>query len=324
MPFLIRGRADRESQCRILPLAVGTVEEDDCKVVCPREISTPAPSRRSGCCGRSSVSARDALKRRIASTDIEAILSKMQTRLPSTLQPLPLRAPWPSNFPDADIHAAESRVKKHDLYAVAKGGGVAASVGLILELMDEAAVERLRRYAARSPVIVPVHGIEGVSANTIPAVLAVCLSDRLDFELSTDIVQTSKAAHTGSSGWWWLRSSALFGGEVTAGRCYILVDDFIGMGGTFANLRGYIEACGGAVVHVQALTGKPHSAKLALQASTLQALRSKHGDIETWWVAQFGYGFGELTESEALYLLRIEHADTIRRRLAEAAPQRDG
>ncbi|HSO84653.1 phosphoribosyltransferase [Thiocapsa sp.] len=255
---------------------------------------------------------------------IDAILSDMPTRLDSPIQTLPLRATRPSSFPDADIHAAESRVKKHDLYAAAKGGDATASVGLVLDLLDEASIESLRRYESRSPMIVPVHGLEGVSANAIPAVLAVCLSDRLGFDLSTEIIRTSKAAHTGSSGWWRLKSPALFGGEVTAGRSYILVDDFIGMGGTFANLRGYIEARGGAVVHAQALTGKPYSAKLALQASTLQALRSKHGDIETWWVAQFGYGFDELTESEALYLLRIEHADAIRRRLAQAESQGDG
>jgi hypoxanthine-guanine phosphoribosyltransferase len=248
----------------------------------------------------------------------------MQTRQASPIEPLPVRAPWPSNFPEADIHAAESSIKKHDRYAAAKAGSTEAAVGLVRDMLDEAAVDRLSQYLTGSPVIVPVHGIEGVSANTIPAVLAVFLSDKLGFELSTDIIQTSKAAHTGSSGWWRLKSPALFSGEVAAGRSFILVDDFIGMGGTFANLRGHIEAHGGTVIHVQALTGKPYSAKLALQASTLRALRSKHGDIETWWVAEFGYGFDKLTESEALYLLRIEQADTIRRRLAEAEPKRDG
>jgi hypoxanthine-guanine phosphoribosyltransferase len=197
----------------------------------------------------------------------------MLTRLNDPILPLPLRAPWPPGFPDADIHASESLVKKHPLYAAAKGGDTAASVGLVMDLVDEAAIECLRRYRSRAPVLVPVHGLEGVSANTIPAALAVCLSDALGFELSTEIVQTSKAAHTGSSGWWRLKSPALFSGEVAPGRPYILIDDFIGMGGTFANLRGWIEAHGGTVIHAQALTDKPHSANLALQDSTLQALR---------------------------------------------------
>ena len=45
---------------------------------------------------------------------------------------------------------------------------------------------------------------------------------------------------------------------------YVLVDDFVGMGGTLANLKGYIESKGGKVLAAVCLTGKPHSAKLAL------------------------------------------------------------
>lgn len=236
---------------------------------------------------------------------------------------LPSRAAWPHRFPDADIHASESRVKKHDLYGAAKAGDVEASVELVLDVLNADAIERLRRYRKQSPVIVPVHGIEGVSANTIPAVMAACLCDELGFDLEATIVQTTKAAHTGASGWWRLQSHALFNGEVVPGRDYILVDDFLGMGGTLANLRGYIEAKGGAIIRAQALTGKPRSAKLALQTSTLQALRDKHGEIEPWWRAEFGYGFDALTESEALYLGRAEDADTIRRRLAQAASEGD-
>jgi hypoxanthine-guanine phosphoribosyltransferase len=236
---------------------------------------------------------------------------------------LPSRNAWPRGFPDADIHAPESRVKKHDLYGAAKAGDVEASVELVLDVINAAAVERLRQYRKLSPIIVPVHGIEGVSVNTIPAVLAACLCETLNFDLETAVVQTTKAAHTGASGWWRLQSHALFRGEVVPGRPYILIDDFLGMGGTFANLRGYIEAKGGMAIHAQALTGKPRSAKLALQTSTLQALREKHGEIEPWWRAKFGYGFDALTQSEALYLSRAEDADTIRRRLAEAASEGD-
>jgi len=73
----------------------------------------------------------------------------------------------------------------------------------------------------------------------------------------------------------------------------------------------------------QALTGKPRLARLALQKVTLAALRAKHGDLEPWWRAGFGYGFDALTESEALYLGRAEDADAIRKRLADAAHEGD-
>jgi hypothetical protein len=245
----------------------------------------------------------------------------MKVRL-DTRRALPWREPWPATFPPADIHAAESVVKRHHRYAPAKTGDARASVDLVLDVLDDAAVERLRRH--QNAILLPVHGLEGVSPNTIPMAMAVCLAEWLGLAVATDVVQITRAAHTGASGWWRLQSHALFSGAITAGAEYIVLDDFIGMGGTFANLRGYVHAQGGRVVHAQALTGKPYSATLALTPNTLTALRKKHGPLESWWRAQFGYGFDALTESEARYLVRAEDADTIRRRLAQAARQGDG
>jgi len=109
---------------------------------------------------------------------------------------------------------------------------------------------------------------------------------------------------------------------VTAGRHYVLVDDFVGQGGTLANLRGYIMHGGGSVIGGVTLTGRADSATLALQPTTLDALRAKHGhEIENWWLQNFGYRFDCLTESEARYLLRAEDADTIRAKLAEAGSE---
>jgi adenine/guanine phosphoribosyltransferase-like PRPP-binding protein len=234
----------------------------------------------------------------------------------------PTRTPWPDGFPDADIHAPESRVKNHGSYSAAKAGDIRASLDLVLNTLDDTAVERLRQYAGA--MIIPVHGLEGVSVNTIPMAMAVCLSHHLGLAVVTDVVQTTRAAHTGAKGWWRLQSHALFHGQVTRGTNYVLVDDFLGMGRTFANLRGYVEAKGGNIVHIQTLTGKPYSAKIALTRETLQALRDKHGNLESWWFSKFGYGFDALTESEARYLGRAEDADTIRARLAEAAREGDG
>jgi hypothetical protein len=71
------------------------------------------------------------------------------------------------------------------------------------------------------------------------------------------------------------------------------------------------------------LTGKPYSARLALSSETLRAARDKHGQIESWWGAIFGYEFDLLTESEARYLVRAEDADTIRNRMVEAGRATD-
>ena len=91
------------------------------------------------------------------------------------------------------------------------------------------------------------------------------------------------------------------------------------MGGTLANLKGHIESNGGRVLAAVALTGKPHSAKLALTTERLQDLRAKHGtELEIWWRARFAHAFNALTESEARYLARTETADIVRNRVAAA------
>ena len=137
--------------------------------------------------------------------------------------------------------------------------------------------------------------------------------------MDTGVVQVNVVSHTGANGFWRLARQAEFEGMVTPGCDYVLVDDFVGMGGTLANLKGYIESNGGHVVAAVSLTGKPHSAKLAPTAERLNELREKHGtDFENWWIGQFAHGFDALTESEARYLSRTETADTIRDRITAA------
>lgn len=111
----------------------------------------------------------------------------------------------------------------------------------------------------------------------------------------------------------------VFDGAVASGQHYMMVDDFVGQGGTLANLRGFLTEGGGSVVGAVTLTGKNYSAIPALEPVTLQHLRKKHGpELETWWHETFGYGLESLTESEARYLLRAEDFDTIRTRILAA------
>lgn len=100
---------------------------------------------------------------------------------------------------------------------------------------------------------------------------------------------------------------------------YVLVDDFVGMGGTLANFKGYIESHGGKVLAAVSLTGKPHSARLVPSSVRLEELRGQHGtELENWWYERFAHTFDALTESETRYLARTEGADTVRSRIAAA------
>ena len=149
------------------------------------------------------------------------------------------------------------------------------------------------------------------------------LGRMLALPVEKGVLQINRVRHTGASGYARLASPALFAGEVKPEK-YFLVDDFIGQGGTLANLKGFLENYGGWVVGATTLTGKAYSAKLRLTEETLRNLRGKYGrELEEWWMAAFGYGFERLTESEARYLIRADNAHTVTTRIVAAGRSGD-
>ena len=234
------------------------------------------------------------------------------------------RAPWPDNFPDVVIHGDLQTRDKHPNLPMAKAGNAGAALALVRDLLNEAVIERIAAtLQGRMPFVVPVTAIEVTGFNAIPDAMAQDLSERLRLPLfSGEIVQSNKVAHTRSNGWHRLVTPATFTGAVEAGADYLLVDDHVGFGGTFANLRGHIEAKGGHVLAMTALTETGGGKEIAVRAQTLSALYSRHGnDLDHFWRTIFAHGLDCLTNIEAGYLCRVESLDAIRNRLAEAAEQ---
>jgi adenine/guanine phosphoribosyltransferase-like PRPP-binding protein len=224
------------------------------------------------------------------------------------------------DFPDVVLHAQESAAKGHAEYQAAKGGDLRAADVLTSQLVSSVAVEQLAGVMeGRSIELVPIHALESGGVNEIPAALATVLSRLLGLPVNKSIVQLNSVGHTGAGGFKRLANQALFSGAVVRGQWYFVVDDFVGQGGTLANLIGFIRSQGGQVLGATVLTGRPYSAKLAPDEPQIQALRAKHGpDLEEWWQQNFGFGFECLTRSEARYLDNTADAQTIRDRLAEA------
>ena len=234
----------------------------------------------------------------------------------------PPRVPWEA-FADAVLLAGESEVKQHPQYPGAKtSDDVAAAAKLVNSLVDEMGIVAVQALIAAvtengEPVLVSAHAWESQGLNAIPTALAELLSERLGIPCEAAIVQANVVSHTGASGYGRLARQARFEGKVDKGREYVMVDDFVGQGGTLANMRGWIEKQGGKVVGAVVLTGKPYSAKLNPSQEQLDELRQRHGkDFEKWWREHFGHPFNCLTQSEARYLARSPDVDTIRNRLA--------
>jgi hypothetical protein len=231
----------------------------------------------------------------------------------------PPRTFW-KDFPDVLIHASETAVKQHMAYPAAKSGDSDAAHDLVFANINLGKVQQLADLlTGRRPLLVSAHAFEREGVNAIPEVFADFLGYSLEWPVDPDIVQVNVVSHTGANGFWRLANQAEFAGPVRKGCEYVLVDDFVGMGGTLANMKGYIESQGGVVVAAVSLTGKPHSAKLAPTPERLKELRVKHGtELENWWVQRFAHTFDALTESEARYLTRTETAERIRDRIVGA------
>lgn len=230
------------------------------------------------------------------------------------------RYPWEKHFPAVHLHAPELKIKRHDLYAAAKSGETNAAYRLVADTVSDQVIEELaRRYQRTVPTLASAHAIERTGINAIPAAMAQVLGSRLGWKVEEGIVQANIVGHTGADGFTRLARQAEFSGAVVAGHRYFLVDDFVGQGGTLANLRGWIIHQGGEVVGATALTGKPYSANLKIDSELLEELKATHGEeLEHWWVDRFGFDFTCLTQSEGRYLRNTPTVERIRDRIVAA------
>lgn len=168
----------------------------------------------------------------------------------------PPRTPWQA-FPEVLILASERAIKKHREYVAAKLGDVAAASRLIDDVMGDDAYATIERaLSGRQPTVVAVHAIERDGINRIPAVLGHAIAERFDLPLDRTVVQINRVSHTGASGWHRLAFPPLFDGSIVVGEQYMLVDDFVGQGGTLANLKGFIESRGGTAILATHVDGK--------------------------------------------------------------------
>jgi hypoxanthine-guanine phosphoribosyltransferase len=220
----------------------------------------------------------------------------------------PHRFPW-FDFEDVVIaNANEESVLNHTDYAAAKSGDDVAAERLVRDVVDEDYLVRFAKVLLRTSTVVlaAVHAEESTGRNQIAQAFAETLARHFDLAVDEQsLVQINVVNHTRANGYTRLARQALFGGHVEQGVDYVMVDDFVGQGGTLANFRGYLLANGARVVGATVLTGKPFSAKIALSSETRQNVLDEYGsEFETWWIEQFGFDFSCLTESEGRYLVR--------------------
>ena len=239
-----------------------------------------------------------------------------------------MRVPWTPHFPDVVIHTTVGLRDAHPGYARAKSGDPDAAFELAFDLLNDAAVDYLADVlAGKDVLLLPVVAEETLGFNAIPDAMAQILA--LDLKTPVvengEILQINKVGHTRAKAFQRLVTPADFAGHVVPGANYFLVDDHVGLGGTLANLRGYIERNGGHVIGMTALTESRDGRRISLHSATSDMLWEKHGEaLDQLWQTQFGYGIDCLTEVEAQILCRQPSVDAIQDFLAQAAVEARG
>ncbi len=145
----------------------------------------------------------------------------------------PHRCPWPAGFPQVVIHADESSVKQHPAYRAAKSGDADAGYRLVRDTLSLAAVATLQELIdIKCPILVSAYALERGGVNAIPEALADEPDILLVLPVDSSVVQTNMVSHAGADGFSRLAHQAAFAGEIAPGADYLMVDDFVGQGGT--------------------------------------------------------------------------------------------
>lgn len=228
-------------------------------------------------------------------------------------------------IPDAVIAHSLVQLSFGTDLVLAKSGDEKAALRIAREYVTNQVAKSVETsLVGQKPIVVPVISLESAGENQLPGAVAKVLAKKLGLADTTDIIQSTSPHRTGLSGLDRVFARPEFTGEVKKGATYLLVDDVLTQGGTFAALERHIVKNGGRVVGAFALTGKQYSRTLRLSDQALKDLRAKYAYFEPQFVQATGYGFDGLTESEARYLLKHSPSEQVADRIVEAARQANG
>jgi hypothetical protein len=225
------------------------------------------------------------------------------------------RGNHPVNIPAPLIFHTLGQLNEHPHYPAAKAGDFKAALLAVQDLMDSIALDTLKPYIEQQAIILPVLAQEAQGRNKLPLALALYLEHKLGLKVELGIGQATKVSRTSLSGLDRVFIAPEFAGQAIAGAAYILLDDTLTQGGTFAALASHIQQQHAFVAGAIALTGKQYSARLNLDDALLEQLRNKHGELENTFQTITGYDYAALTYSEARTLYNFKPAEQVKQRI---------
>jgi hypothetical protein len=244
---------------------------------------------------------------------------------------------WKPNFPpvmhfvDLDNCCAKpwKLLEEHPDYDAAKNHeDRIAALSLVHSFLytpeNHAQITKLKQHYPNA-IIVPVRAIEAGGKNKLPVALAEYIGEFTGLEINDNIVQTNRVHRTGKDEWHRFAFRPSFNGEVLSGQSYIIVDDVFSMGGSFNELRLFIESNGGNVVQMIALATGRSGNEISPRPETLKNLIDKYGpetlSLFLQEVNLYDGNIKALTEPEARALRRASSLDEARDRILAARRQ---
>lgn len=211
------------------------------------------------------------------------------------------------------------RARRQAQYRAAKNSyDIHAAAEIVLELVKGSTYEALvRTVIEANPLNVIVahphpafengyqdgNPTQGVT-NALPFAFAEFLATRLGGQVDEKIEQIARIGRTKMDRWERFLYQPSFHGDVTPGAHYIIVDDVVTLGATFASLRNHIVGGGGIVCAVTALAHKDGAHQpFPIEDGTIAELRDLYGsEFFAVWKESFGHDVQSLTQPEGLFL----------------------
>jgi hypothetical protein len=207
-------------------------------------------------------------------------------------------------------------LSNHPCYHAAKrSANVLAATQVIDDVFSDAALDRIvDAFRDRIPCVLAPSAVPEDSKNALAITYAQWLANELEIPVCNTIFQLRDVKRDAQTVWNRLRFQPSFYGDVPQQVDFILADDVFTLGGTLANLRGFIELKGSRVISMTCLAHRSgNHVQVALTPRTLYGLQSKFGDdLNELLCDELGYEVSCLTEPEGLRLLGCGGVDQIR------------
>jgi hypothetical protein len=240
-----------------------------------------------------------------------------------------MRVPW-SGFPPVIINGhyksegvddGRPGLSEHRDYKAAKKARDAEAAERLLydlirpELLDDLYDQAMDHGVSDEnvSVVAPVAFPED-SNNVLALGFAYLLENELGWKVEDHIFQAKIVSRDHGDAWHRIAHPTDFRGNIEPGRKYVIVDDILTLGGTLADLRGFIEMGGGSVIGAAVLSSRtPDQGGIALLPETHELLTTRFGsDLDEFCRQELGHDCSCITEPEAGVFLRCRSIARIR------------